>query len=185
MRLFGLKLLLPFAAAAMATSAVAEEAIYRFGWTGAGGYRLQGAMAFDGKNAGPVVRETDLTCFEIAGFKDDAPLGRWDLSMLAPDTSWRLHFFAPESRFLVEGEFTWMPQAWNMRGDGSGCGPGGFGFNLGNIAQDICVDDQVVLESQADPFQPFPAAQDPDYQFTQGACHGPLLLGALPPARIP
>ena len=89
----------------------------------------------------------------------------------------RLNFVAPESRFMVEGESEWMPQAWNMRGDGSGCGLGGFGFNLGNIAQDICVDDEVVVDSQIDPFKPFPAIRAQSFPFVSGACHGPLLLG--------
>ncbi len=158
-------------------SAAAEEVTYRFEWEGANGYRLEGALAFDRKQAGPLVRETDVTCFEIAGYLDDAPLGRWDLSMLLPDTAWRLNFVAPESRFMVEGEGAWMPQAWNMRGDGSGCGQGGFGFNLGNIAQDICINDQVIEDSQVSPFKSFPATRFDDHSFSPRACHGPMLLG--------
>ena len=155
----------------------AEEVIYRFEWQGANGYRVVGALAFDRRTSGPLVRETDVTCFQIEGYLEEKPLGRWDLSMLLPDTPWRLNFVAPESRFMVEGESEWMPQAWNMRGDGSGCGLGGFGFNLGNIAQDICVDDEVVVDSQIDPFKPFPAIRAQSFPFVSGACHGPLLLG--------
>lgn len=163
----------------LAQPALPENVIYRFNWDGANGYRLEGALSFDRTQSGPLVREGDVTCFEISGFKDETPLGRWNLSMLLPDTPWRLNFFAPESRFLVEGDGAWMPQAWNMRGDGAGCGKDGFGFNLGNIAQDICLNDQVVIASQIDPFQPFPAERVQSHTFGAGACHGPMLLGAL------
>lgn len=165
----------------LASMAQAQEATYRFSWQGGNGYTFEGALSFDAQRAGPIVRETDVTCFEVFGYRNEASIGEWNLSMLDGETTWRLHFLASESRFFVEGEDIWMPQAWNMRGDGRGCGPDGFGFNLGNIAQDICIDDQVVIASQVSPFQAFPAERDDAYRFGPNACHGPLLLGALEP----
>ena len=155
----------------------ASEAIYRFAWEGEGGYSMQGAMAF--KEGPVIVRRWDVTCFFIEGFHEGERIGGWNLSMLRPSTFWRLHFDALNGAFLVEGQGVAMPQAWNMAGDGSGCGQGGFGFNLGNIAQDICLNNEVVLASQKDPFAPFPAVRDQNYIFPGGACGAPLLLGAL------
>lgn len=163
----------------LASMAQGQEVTYRFSWQGGNGYSLSGALSFDPGRSGPLVRETDVTCFEIFGFHAQEPLGQWNLSMLGSETPWRLHFLPGESRFMVEGEEIWMPQAWNMRGDGRGCGPDGFGFNLGNIAQDVCVDDAVIVASQVDPFQPFPALRDDAYRFGPKACHAPLLLGSL------
>lgn len=155
----------------------AEEAIYRFEWTGQGGYSMRGALAFEPGEW--LVRERDVTCFVIEGFHEGQSLGHWDLSMKTEWSNWRLHFNAQTGSFFVEGEGAVMPQAWNMAGNGSGCGEGGFGFNLGNVAQDICVDDAVVLASQKDPFAPFPALRDQSYVFPRGACGASMLLGAL------
>lgn len=154
----------------------ASETTFRFEWQGEGGYSMQGALAFPDDLW--LVRERDVTCFVIEGFHDGRQIGRWDLSMKTAWSIWRLHFNAQQGAFFVEGEGAQMPQAWNMAGDGSGCGQGGFGFNLGNVAQDICLDDKVVLASQKDPFAPFPAVRDPNYVFPPGACGGELLLGS-------
>lgn len=155
----------------------ADEAIYRFEWTGEGGFSMRGALAFeDGKW---LVRERDVTCFIIEGFHEGKAIGRWDLSMKTELSIWRLHFNAQQGSFFVEGQGAMMPQAWNMAGNGSGCGEGGFGFNLGNVAQDICLNDKVELSSQKDPFAPFPAIRDQEYVFPTGACGKPLLLGAV------
>ncbi len=159
--------------------AAANEAVYRFVWEGGGGYRMEGALAFDPAKAAEIVRESDLSCFQVEGFAKDESLGHLDLSKLGPGTVWRLHFLPRDNRFLVDGEWAWMPQAWNMHGDGTGCGAGGFGFNLGNVAQDICVDDALVIESQANPAQPFPAQRVQSFPFRSGACRGPMLLGQL------
>ena len=160
----------------------AEQRSYSFRWEGSAGYWLEGGMHFDTSDAfAGVIREWDVTCFEIKGYRGEQPLGRWALDDLTSDTAWRLHFDVDSGDFLVVGGGHEMPQAWNMRGDGSGCGPGGFGFNLGNIAQDVCVDDQVVVESQAASEKPFPATRDDAYDFPPDACYGPDLLSALQP----
>ena len=160
---------------------LAEAGIYRFDWQGGAGYRLEGAIAFDPDRALGIVTAADVTCFEIFGFHEEKPLGYWHLGLLTEETAWRLHFLPADQRFLDEGDGIWMPQAWNMEGDGYGCGPGGLGFNLGNVAQDICVDAQLIEQSQVSPFQTFPAEPAPDHRFSSGACMGPLLLGALRP----
>lgn len=168
---------------ALAAPAGAQEVSYRFVWEGGGGYALTGALAFDpAAVAGPYVRETDLTCFVIEGQKDGAPIGRWALTMLLPETTWRLHFHAPSARFPVDGDDheLWMPQAWNMNGEGRDCGPGGFGFNAGNYAQDLCLDGALLRESQRPPDQPF-AAQRAEVAFPPDACRAPPMLSDLRP----
>ncbi len=171
-----------FCALIWASVAQAEPRSYRFLWEGASGYWLEGAIHFDANDAFEgLIREWDVTCFEIQGYRGDQSLGRWALGDLLDTTAWRLHFDLTYEEFLVVGGGYSMPQAWNMHGGGSGCGTDGFGFNLGNIAQDVCVDDQVVVESQADPAQPFPTSRDDSYQFPPDACYGPDLLSALRP----
>ena len=138
---------------------------------------MRGALSFPADLW--LVRERDVSCFLVEGFHDGVWIGRWDLSMKTDWSIWRLHFNAHSGSFLVEGQGAAMPQAWNMAGDGSGCGEGGFGFNLGNLAQDICLNNEVVVESQKDPFAPFPAVRDPGYVFPSGACGEAMLLGHL------
>lgn len=162
--------------------ATAAEQSYRFSWQGAGGYALDGALAF-ATAPGPagLVRETDLTCFFIEGRREGQVIGRWSLADLTPRTTWRLHFDPALPGFLVEGQGITMPQAWNMDGAGTDCGPGGFGFNIGNAAQDICLDGRLVTESQITPERPFPAKPAPGFAFPPGACRGPDLLSRINP----
>lgn len=163
-----------------ACTASAEPRNYSFTWSGENGYWLHGAIGFDSADAvSGIIREWDVTCFEIKGFRTDDFLGRWALGELTAKTAWRVHFDLNSEAFLVVGDGYDMPQAWNMRGDGNGCGAGGFGFNLGNLAQDICVDDAVVIESQTGSFQPFPATRDDEYWFPPDACYGPSFLSLL------
>jgi hypothetical protein len=77
--------------AALAVPAEADTASYRFEWQGSGGYVMRGAMAFPAEllSVSRVI-ETDLTCFEVAGFQGAQPLGRWALGMLTPETTWTL-----------------------------------------------------------------------------------------------
>ncbi len=161
----------------LAAPAAAETAVWRFVWDGANGYRMVGAMAFDAALLGhEVVFEDDLTCFVIEGFHEDEPLGRWALRHLDEETTWRLHFLPAQSRFVVDGEGIPMPQAWNMNGAGDDCGIGGFGFNLGNLGQDFCKDNDFILESRVDPPQPLPAVRDDGVRFPADACLAPDLL---------
>lgn len=69
-----------------------------------------------------------------------------------------------------------MPQAWNMNGRGDNCGAGGFGFNLGSFAQDLCKDNTLIVDSQVSPFQTLPAERDDSYAFPPDACLEPALL---------
>ncbi|MBT53395.1 MAG: hypothetical protein CMF72_08355 [Mameliella sp.] len=163
-----------------AGGAVADPVTYAFEWAGGGGYAIKGALQFDdAAYTGRFVREQDLSCFVIEGSKDGEDVGRWALTMLNEQTSWRMHFDPVLGRFLVEGEGVWMPQAWNMNGEGIDCGEGGFGFNIGNAAQDICVDNQLIFESQVTPEEPFLAARMDEFEFPRDACIAPPLLGWL------
>lgn len=162
-----------------AAPAWASEAIYRFDWVGGDGYSMTGAVSFDAANARGLLTQDDVICFEISGFRNGARIGGWRLSQKTDTTPWRLHFLPSQDRFLVVGDGIPMPQAWNMDGDGLGCGKDGFGFNLGNIAQDLCLDETLLESSQVDPLRPFPATRVARHDFGDGACQGPLLLGAL------
>lgn len=170
--------LLLFAVVLMfAARASAEPQTYSFSWTGAGGYSMQGALSFDNSLlSGPIVLRDDVSCFVIEGFFDGDPIGRWGLGMLTPETSWRLHFSPVQRAFVTEGYFIDMPQAWNMNGSGTDCGEGGFGFNLGNIGQDLCLSNVMVEESRISPYEDFPATLDPDFVFPEDACRGVMIL---------
>lgn len=160
-----------------AVCADADVAAYRFVWEGGGGYSVQGALAFDADLAGAgLVTHEDVICFAIEGAKDGQAIGRWALGMLTLDTTWRLHFSPVVSAFFVDGQLIDMPQAWNMNGVGDNCGGGGFGLNIGNFAQDICLDGQLVVDSQIVPSAPFPAVREDGYVFAKDACLGPMIL---------
>lgn len=156
--------------------ALASDATYVFRWQGGGGYSMEGALSFDPALMGQMIVETDVICFSVTGRKDGEVVGQWQLGQLGLDTSWRLHFDSAAEQFVVEGQGLRMPQAWNMNGAGVNCGEGGFGFNLGNQAQDICLDNQLITSSQMPPETPFPAQRDDSHSFAVGACIGPELL---------
>ncbi|SMX39038.1 hypothetical protein [Maliponia aquimaris] len=166
--------------AGVAGVAAAEPETWAFEWQGSGGYAVRGALSYDSAAVeGPFVVEGDVTCFVIEGTKDGAAVGRWALGQLNEQTSWRLHFDPAGGSFVVDGEGIWMPQAWNMNGEGTDCGAGGFGFNIGNAAQDICLDNSLVVDSQVLPTQAFPAVRVARYDFPGDACTGPALLSLL------
>lgn len=168
------------AAGLAGTMAQAEDAAFRFVWEGANGYEMRGAMSFDAALLGQEqVRARDLTCFEMQGRRDGAPVGRWALGMLDEETTWRLTFLPQSTSFAVFGPGHLMPQAWNMDGAGTDCGEGGFGFNIGNAAQDLCLNNRLVVASQVDPFRPFPAVRDDKAELPGDACYAPPLLGEL------
>ena len=54
-------------------------------------------------------------------------------------------------------------------------GRSGFGFNLGSAAQDVCIDDRLIIESQIDPPTPFPATQVSGHVFAPDACIGTVV----------
>lgn len=145
---------------------------FRFEWQGAGGYSMRGAVSFAPLDRKGIWTQDDVQCFEIEGFLGDQSVGRWALGMLDEDTRWLLEFDPETAQFLTPYETNSMPQAWNMTGLGDGCGEGGFGFNLGTGAQDICINDQLIIESQMPPPTPFPAIAAPGHLFSQDACFG-------------
>lgn len=166
--------------AVAASAAAAEPVTYAFEWTGGGGYAVKGALHYDDDLVtGRFLREHDLSCFVIEGSKDGEPVGRWALTMLDEQTTWRLYFDTVTDSFLVEGQGIWMPQAWNMNGEGVDCGEGGFGFNIGNAAQDICLDTRLIIESQVAPERPFPAVRVEQFEFPGDACKLPAMLSLL------
>lgn len=162
----------------LATLAAPAQATTRgFCWTGAAGYRIEGTIAYPDDATG-LLTEDDLTGFTIAGFRDDAFLGRWSLDARGPDTSLTIRFDADALAFPMGGyRENGTYQAWNANGQADDCGDPGFGFNGGNRAQDVCVDGVFVDESGIPPDTPLTIAADPS-----DPC-GPLPMSALPAPR--
>ncbi|EAR49841.1 hypothetical protein OG2516_06037 [Oceanicola granulosus HTCC2516] len=151
---------------------------YRFKWIGANGYRLAGGMAFDPAAAGDdgLIREDAVECFFIEGYRHDRPLGRWGLAALREETTFYLEFDPRTRRFSLPSEEAPVTQGWNMDGVGDNCGAGGFGFNVGNYAQDICLDNRLIADSQIDPWTELRAVPDPGLAMPDDACRGPVLM---------
>lgn len=165
-----------------ALPAAAQSVAYSFEWTGSGGYAMRGALSFPADLMGAQrVFEDDVDCFVIEGYRDGQPIGRWALGMLTEETTWFLTFDPVLEEFVVWGPAAPMPQAWNMDGGGYNCGADGFGFNIGNAAQDLCLDGDLLVESQVMPATPFPAERNDAYPFPADACAGEMLMSALPP----
>lgn len=163
----------------LAAPCAAERQAWRFDWPGAGGYSMRGALAFDLAQPGLPVLEGDVDCFFIEGFRNGAPIGRWALGMLTEGTTWVLTFDPVAGAFVVFGPQAPMPQAWNMDGFGTDCGEEGFGFNIGDAAQDLCLDGRLLVESQIDPERPMPAVRDDRVAFPADACLGPPAISGL------
>ena len=149
---------------------------YVFTWDGAGGYSMRGAVSFHQGESKEFLTQDDVQCFEIEGFLDGESVGRWALGMLTEETIWLLEFDPTTSSFVLPHETNSMPQAWNMTGLGDGCGLGGFGFNLGSAAQDICIDDELIWDSQVPPPTPLVAAEVEGHRFSGDACIGVMIL---------
>lgn len=164
---------------AWASTAQAESVSYSFEWQGNGGFVMRGAMSIPEElSMRDRIYESDVSCFEITGFQNDEKIGRWALGMLLPDTTWVLTFNPRGREFLVFGPETPMPQAWNMDGAGYNCGDPGFGFNIGSAAQDLCVDGELMFDSQVPPPQPFPVVWNPSPKFSRDACRPSVLMSA-------
>lgn len=138
----------------------AEAARFQFCWVGANGYTMEGQIEFPDAllNTG-LITEADVTDFRIQGFKDGLPIGFWSLEMLTPTTSWTVSFDTKALRFPMGGSRSaGTYQEWNANGEVNDCGAvGGFGFNGGNWAQDVCIDNTWIEESSIDPFTPLQA----------------------------
>ncbi|MEO0999165.1 MAG: hypothetical protein AAFW69_00960 [Pseudomonadota bacterium] len=172
--------LLAVLALCLAAQPVLAES-YRFKWVGANGYRIEGAMAISPAALGQRrIGGDDLSCFVIRGFAGPVPLGIWRLGWLTPETDWNFNFYPEERAFGVGGMHDGRRgQAWNMDGWGTSCGPGGFGFNSGTGAQDICVDGALIVASQVPPPTPFGAVPDETVEFEPEDCRPPDAISEL------
>lgn len=138
------------------------ETLY-FCWLGAQGYSMTGQMqiapAAQGKK---LITEADVTGFAITGYLEGRPLGQWDLDALGPETSWILHYDPQAQVFLTPDALGQsVSQAWNADGTATDCGDPGFGFNLGNFAQDFCLNGAWLRESGTPPETPFAVSREP------------------------
>ncbi len=153
----------------------AQAAKFQFCWIGGGGYTMRGIIGFPDALLGTgVITQDDVTEFAIFGFHNDVPIGSWSLEQLTPETTWVLRFDTDTLEFPTGGHrLLGTYQAWNANGEVNDCGVGGFGFNGGNYAQDVCIDNTYIEVSSIDPDTPFRA-------FPEGvevSCEASLLLG--------
>ncbi len=152
-----MKHLFPTALALLLAAAPANAARFQFCWTGANGYTMEGQIEFpDALVDTGLITEAEVTDFQIIGFLDGVALGSWSLSQLTPQTSWVLRFDTTSLRFPTGGIRTVNSyQEWNASGQVNNCGAtGGFGWNGGNYAQDVCIDNVWIEDSSIDPDTP-------------------------------
>lgn len=161
--------------AALAAASPAQAITHFFCWQGGGGYSMTGQFSYPDALAGqPIIRETDVTQFEIIGYFEGDYVGSWDLTRLNDDTSWLLRYDQRSGTFPLKGG-SGLYQMWNANGFVNDCGSLGFGFNAGNGGQDVCIDGTYIATSTIDWDTPI---------VTQGeapnpTCAGPLILGRL------
>lgn len=158
------------------TATTVDAAIVHFCWQGGNGYTMTGTMEFpdDLLNA-DMITEADLTRFKISGYLEGQLIGTWNLAQLTPTTSWALRYYPQMMVFpTTEGPLSGSYQEWNADGTATDCGPGGFGFNAGNYAQDFCLNGTWVEPSGVPPETPFVAQSVAPYR---PDCTGPDLIG--------
>ncbi len=150
-RLFALALSL-----ALATPAQAAQ--FQFCWVGGAGYTMRGTISFPDALLGTgLITQDQVTGFTILGFHDGVPVGGWSLDQLKPDTTWVMSFDTTALAFPTGGSRAQGSyQAWNANGQVNDCGPNGFGFNGGNWAQDVCIDNTYIEVSSIDRYTPLP-----------------------------
>jgi hypothetical protein len=152
---------------ALMAAPFATAADYEFSWTGSNNYRLEGAFSISDDLAGSVrIDETDVDCFWIRGFRNNAPIGSWSLRDLTDSTTWTLNFNPSNSQFRVGSN----SQEWNMNGAGTGCGENGFGFHAGSYAQDVCINNKLIRPSQILPRTPMTATRNDAIKFSAAEC---------------
>ena len=144
-------------------AAPVQAARFQFCWIGGGGYTMRGMIEFPDTllNTG-IITQDQVTDFAIWGFHDDVPVGSWALSGLKPTTTWEMSFDTTALAFPMGGvraENTY--QAWNANGEVNDCGANGFGFNGGNWAQDVCINNTYIEISSIDRYTPLPVYPDP------------------------
>jgi len=140
----------------------AVAAKFHFCWIGGAGYTMRGIIEFPDAllNTG-IITQTQVTNFAIFGYHDGIPVGAWRLADLTPTTTWEMYFDTDTLAFPVGGSsFQRSYQAWNANGTVDNCGAGGFGFNGGNLWQDVCIDNTYVEPSSIDPFTPLQAFRE-------------------------
>ncbi|MEM1272484.1 MAG: hypothetical protein AAGF88_01635 [Pseudomonadota bacterium] len=138
----------------------AETARFEFCWIGNSGYTMQGVIGFPAELLGTgIITDAQVTEFRIVGLLNDVPVGAWSLGDLTPTTSWELYFDTTTLEFPTGGySGAQSYQQWNANGEVNDCGVGGFGFNGGNLYQDVCIDNTWITDSSIAPATPFPAA---------------------------
>jgi len=147
-------------------STQAHAADFYFCWQGANGYTMTGQMTIDPAALNkPVVTHDDVSLFKIAGYQNGSLLGKWDMATRVEGASWFLNFDPVRREFMTPGDLgLGVSQAWNANGNADDCGTPGFGFNLGNYAQDFCLNGVWVEASGMPPEKPFlvsPVPVDP------------------------
>ena len=152
-----------FAAALALMGTQAQAVDFYFCWDGANGYTMTGQMTVNpAALSQPLVTENDVIEFRIAGYLDGMLIGKWDMQTRDADDTWQLHFDPTRGAFLTPGELgLGVSQAWNANGNADDCGNPGFGFNLGNYAQDFCLNGVWVEESGMPPETPFLVSPTP------------------------
>ena len=163
--------------AIMASPAIAAD--FEFCWEGDNGYRMEGRMSVDDAMLNrSLLTQDDIAAFFIVGFKDDIPLGSWDMRQASAATSWNLTFDPRGMVFPTGGMHdSTKGQAWNAGGRADDCGDPGFGFNSGTNAQDLCVNDVWRTDSMINRYTRFPVFE---LGTTNMECGGVALLGGLP-----
>ena len=134
--------------------APAHAARFQFCWVGANGYTMEGLIEFpDNLMSTGIITENDVSGFQIIGFLDGVAVGSWDMRDATPNTSWTLRFDTNSLQFPTGGIRSQDSyQEWNANGNVNDCGAvDGFGFNGGNYAQDVCINNVWIEESSIDP----------------------------------
>ena len=133
-----------------------ETARFQFCWIGAGGYTMEGIIGFPAELLGTgIITEAAITDFGIWGYHNGVPIGSWHLRQRTTETTWTLFFDTDALAFPTGGHFLQESyQAWNANGQVNDCGVPGFGFNGGNWAQDVCIDNVWIEASSIEPDTP-------------------------------
>ena len=151
-------------AAALAIAGTQSHAVdFYFCWEGANGYTMTGQMTVDpAAMTRPLITQDEVTDFRIAGYLDGGLIGKWDLAMRDDSTPWVLHFDPVGGFFFTPDQVgLGVSQAWNAGGTADDCGDPGFGFNLGNYAQDFCLNGVWIEQSGMPPETPFLVSPTP------------------------
>jgi hypothetical protein len=107
-----------FASLLVTLALPAQSADFEFCWKGNNGYRMEGTMSVpDALMNRSLLTHDDISAFFIIGFKDDIPLGTWNMRQLTPTTPWNLSFDPRGMVFPTGGMHdSDKGQAWNAGG---------------------------------------------------------------------